>query len=38
VRACVQPRGEVEPVAEWVEPYRQLQERYRGLYPALRDA
>jgi xylulokinase len=36
VRACVRPRGEVEPVAEWVQPYRELRERYRALYPALR--
>jgi xylulokinase len=38
VEACVRPRGEVEPVAEWIEPYRELQARYRALYPALRDA
>jgi xylulokinase len=37
VRACVRPHGEVEPVAEWVEPYRELQRRYRALYPALRE-
>ena len=36
VAACVRTRGEVEPVAEWVEPYRELRERYRALYPALR--
>src|SRR4051794_18490437 len=36
VRACVRPRGEVEPVAGWIEPYRELRERYRALYPALR--
>jgi xylulokinase len=36
VRACVRPRGEVEPVPEWIEPYRELRERYRALYPALR--
>jgi xylulokinase len=38
VQACVRPRGEIEPVAAWVAPYRELLERYRGLYPALRDA
>jgi xylulokinase len=37
VSACVRPRGEVEPVAEWIEPYRELQRRYRALYPALRE-
>ena len=26
----------VEPVAEWVEPYREQRERFRALYPALR--
>jgi xylulokinase len=36
VRACVRPRGEVEPVAEWIQPYRELRDRYRALYPALR--
>ncbi len=35
VAACVQPRDAVEPVAEWVEPYAELRERYRALYPAL---
>jgi xylulokinase len=38
VAACVRPQGAVEPVAEWVEPYRELRERYRALYPALRSA
>jgi xylulokinase len=38
VAACVRPRGEVEPVAQWVEPYRELRERYRALYPALRSS
>jgi xylulokinase len=36
VAATVRPRGLVEPVAEWIEPYRDARERYRGLYPALR--
>jgi xylulokinase len=38
VDACVRPHGAVDPVAEWVEPYRELRERYRALYPALRQA
>jgi xylulokinase len=36
VAACVRPRGTVEPVAEWIEPYREARERFRALYPALR--
>ncbi len=35
VAACVRTHGEIEPVAEWVEPYRELLARYRALYPAL---
>jgi xylulokinase len=35
VGACVRTRGEIEPVAEWVEPYRALLDRYRALYPAI---
>jgi xylulokinase len=35
VAACVRPRGTVEPVPEWVGPYRELRERFRALYPAL---
>ncbi len=38
VGACVRTHGEVEPVAEWIEPYRELLERYRALYPALKEA
>jgi xylulokinase len=38
VAACVRPHGAVEPVAEWIEPYRELRGRYRALYPALRRA
>ena len=34
-RAAVRPAGLVEPVAEWVEPYREARERFRALYPAL---
>jgi xylulokinase len=36
VAACVRTRATVEPVPEWVEPYRRARERYRALYPALR--
>jgi xylulokinase len=35
VAACVRPGEIVEPVAAWVEPYRQARERYVALYPAL---
>jgi xylulokinase len=35
VAACVRTHGEVEPVPEWIEPYRDLLARYRGLYPRL---
>jgi xylulokinase len=38
VAACVRPRGEIEPVEAWIEPYREGRERFRALYPALRDA
>src|SRR6478735_7301910 len=36
VKACVRTHSEVEPVSEWIEPYRALRARYRALYPALR--
>jgi xylulokinase len=35
VAACVRTHSEVQPVAEWIEPYRELRQRYRALYPAL---
>jgi xylulokinase len=35
VAACVRPRASVDPVPGWIEPYRELRERYRALYPAL---
>jgi xylulokinase len=38
VGAAVRPSSVVEPVGEWVEPYREGHSRFRGLYPALRDA
>jgi xylulokinase len=37
VEACVRTHGRVEPVAEWIAPYRELRERFRALYPALHD-
>jgi xylulokinase len=36
VLACVRARDTLDPVAEWVEPYREARERFRALYPALR--
>ena len=38
VAACVRPGEIVEPVAEWIEPYRAARERFVALYPALRSA
>ena len=38
VAAAVRPEGLVEPVAEWVEPYREHRETFRALYPALKAA
>lgn len=36
IAACVRARDVVDPVPEWIEPYRELQAGFRGLYPALR--
>ena len=36
VEATVRPTGTVEPVAEWIEAYREGRERFRALYPALK--
>ena len=36
VAATVRPGERVEPVAEWVEVYRDARERFRALYPALK--
>ena len=36
VAACVRPAEIVEPVAQWVERYRDARERFVALYPALR--
>ncbi len=37
VAATVRPGDRIEPVPEWVEVYREQRERYRALYPALRE-
>jgi xylulokinase len=37
VAATVRPGERIDPVAEWVEIYRPRRERYRSLYPALRE-
>jgi xylulokinase len=37
VAATVRPGEMIEPVAEWVEVYREERPRYQALYPALRD-
>lgn len=36
--AAVRTGATIEPVAAWIEPYREAAARFRGLYPALRDA
>ena len=36
VRATVKPRDQVDPVPDWIEPYREQRERFRALYPALK--
>jgi xylulokinase len=36
VAACVRPSGTVDPVGDWIGPYRRLREHFRALYPALR--
>ena len=35
VGACVAPGEIVEPVEDWIEPYRATRERFAALYPAL---
>jgi xylulokinase len=37
VKATVKPGRRIEPDPEWVEIYRERRERFRALYPALRD-
>ena len=34
--ACVRVTDVVEPVPAWVEPYREMRQRFRDGYPALR--
>ncbi len=36
VQQTVKPRGLIEPVPDWIEPYREQREHYRALYPALK--
>lgn len=38
VASCVRVTGTIEPDPAWHETYREAHERYRALYPALRDA
>ncbi len=35
VAATVKPRGQIDPVPEWIEVYREQREQFRALYPAL---
>ncbi len=35
VAACVRPGEIIEPVTDWIEPYRAARERFTALYPAL---
>ena len=37
VGATVRPGARIEPVTEWIAPYRDAYERFRALYPAVRD-
>jgi xylulokinase len=34
--ACVRVTEVIDPVAAWIEPYREARRRFRGYYPALR--
>jgi xylulokinase len=36
VAATVAPRGQIDPVPEWIERYREQRTRFRALYPAVR--
>jgi xylulokinase len=36
VAATVKPGDRIEPVPDWLEPYRESRARYRALYPALK--
>jgi xylulokinase len=37
VAATVTPHGQIDPLPEWVEVYRERRQRYVALYPALRE-
>jgi xylulokinase len=37
LQATIRPGTKVAPVADWVPPYREGYQRFRALYPALRD-
>jgi xylulokinase len=37
IASTVRVLGAIEPVADWVEPYRDVRARFRALYPALRE-
>ncbi len=37
VKATVRPRDPIDPDPEWAATYAERRERYRALYPALRD-
>ena len=36
VTATVKPCARIDPVPEWIEPYREARRRYQALYPALK--
>ncbi len=36
VQQTVKPRERIDPVSDWIEPYREQRERFRALYPALK--
>jgi xylulokinase len=36
VTACVHVADVIDPVADWIGPYREVRRRFRSLYPALR--
>jgi xylulokinase len=38
VEACVRTRATIDPVDDWIEPYREARERFIALYPALKEA
>jgi xylulokinase len=36
VQQTVKPKAPIQPVPDWIEPYREQRERFRKLYPALK--